>query len=126
MAIRFRPPKNKTIVQNQNNRRVNLVRGISASFAGLFHHDNESIGWKVEETGLNASSVLGSTFTVTEGEATRKIPGKNSFAMDAVFGFEAGEDTWTVYNHMVKPIVLSAAMGQHGTVFAYGQTGSGK
>lgn len=42
----------------------------------------------------------------------------------AAYGAE--DDTKTVYNDLVKPIVLSAATGQHGTVFVYGQTGSGK
>lgn len=126
VAIRFRPTKGQqqAAVLSAPARRGSIVRDIRASFVGLFQGAQDEIGWKIQETGLNASSVLGSTFSVTEKDVPRTIPGRNSFAMDAVF--EALEDTWTVYNHMVKPIVLSAANGQHGTVFAYGQTGSGK
>ena len=131
VAIRFRPTKGQVQQQQAAARSSSqLCRGgvslrdLHASLVDFFHHPPTAVAWNVQETGLNASSVLGSTFQVTEVDATRQIPGRNSFAMDAVF--EGFEDTWTVYNHMVRPIVLSAAHGQHGTVFAYGQTGSGR
>lgn len=87
-------------------------------------HQTEK-AWSVQEQTENQTKTsLSSTTLVTQKGVVRKVPGRNVFAMDAVF--DVGEETRTVYHEMVKPIVLSAANGQHGTVFVYGQTGSGK
>lgn len=80
--------------------------------------------WSVQDAGPSINSTMGTTSVVAQKGVVRKVPGRNVFAMDAVF--DTQEETKTVYNDMVKPIVLSAANGQHGTVFVYGQTGSGK
>eukprot|EP00977_Amphora_coffeiformis_P004649 scaffold1000_cov166-Amphora_coffeaeformis.AAC.39 len=65
-----------------------------------------------------ASSVLGSTLTVIGRDVSRLIPGRNFFAMDAVF--ESTDDTWTLYTHMVTqkstPYHLTVREDRHGHV----------
>jgi centromeric protein E len=98
----------------------------------LSHHTNKrqqqkvipENAWNIHEAENQMDATIASSTIITQKGTVRKVPGRNVFAMDAVF--EEQNDTKTVYNEMVKPIVLSAATGQHGTVFVYGQTGSGK
>lgn len=118
VAVRFRPLDQKQdVAKLQHHRRTPRLPLVPVE--KLLEK-----AWSVQESGPSANSVLGTTSTVTQKGVVRKVPGRNIFAMDAVFAAE--EETRSIYQQMVKPIVLSVANGQHGTVFVYGQTGSGK
>ena len=121
VAVRFRPfgDSNNDDDEKQS-RRPGLLHppGLRSVNAAV------EKAWSVQESQPSINSALGTTTTVTQKGVVRKVPGRNVFAMDAVF--DTTDETKTVYTDMVKPIVLSAANGQHGTVFVYGQTGSGK
>mmetsp|Transcript_17264 Transcript_17264/g.32743 ORF Transcript_17264/g.32743 Transcript_17264/m.32743 type:complete len:695 (+) Transcript_17264:279-2363(+) len=119
VAVRFRPPSEDGANEDEGGK---PLRKVLQPHLRSVHSTDKA--WSIQESGPSINSALGTTSTVTQKGVVRKVPGRNVFAMDAVF--DPDTETKSVYTDMVKPIVLSAANGQHGTVFVYGQTGSGK
>ena len=121
VAIRFRPVPDDGVHDEDDEGKKHRRKVLQTHLRSVHSTDK---AWSIQEAGPSINSALGTTTTVAQKGVVRKVPGRNVFAMDAVY--DQDTETNTVYTDMVKPIVLSAANGQHGTVFVYGQTGSGK
>lgn len=76
---------------------------------------------KTAEKGTVSSWIVDSN---TLRQATENGTRRTSYTLDRIFG--PNSRTAELYVDSIRPVVLSAVQGYHGSVLAYGQTGSGK